>query len=309
MLDCYPFAWPPQLLSRLCRSQEAIAAGLLNTESSLVRVEVFPGAEEGEFAVVGVTATGEALLWDCQATGPTKAVAMGAQGSLVARVLVQGATPAEAIHAARVDGLGAGRLLMLARGSIAKPTFERVAVATAAVAPNRTLELELSDRGLLLPTAKSSSKDSRPPLPRALNVVESAPRVDDDLDMAVAVASVADPHAPKRKRKHKQRSEDGDGEVDAEADGMTLGERVAALNLDNKGAGQVEGPEEEEQGGASTSGPIKADSLGVLLIQVSAPPPAPQPFPPWTYLEHDCDARCLRKSHGVLCKNAGFSRR
>ena len=154
----------------------------------------------------------------------------------------------------------------MARGSLVKPTFERIPLSKASEAPDKTLELEPTGSGLLLPSTKSSKTPSKAATRET--VVGAGGALDDDADEDMMLLPVSDAQAAKRKRKgpdesSKEIAQDSSME---ESGSLTLGERVAALRI---GAGQAAGDAEEDEAAPSTSGPIKADSLGVLLLQVN----------------------------------------
>ena len=159
-----------------------------------------------------------------------------------------------------------GRILLLARGSLVKPTFERIPLSKASESPDKTLELEPTGSGLLLPSTKSSKSPSKAATRET--VVGAAGALDDAEDVDMMLLPVSDAQAAKRKRKGTDESSSKATAEDAnpeESGSLTLGERVAALSI---GAGQADGDAEEDEAAPSTSGPIKADSLGVLLLQV-----------------------------------------
>eukprot|EP00873_Tetraselmis_striata_P018531 jgi/Tetstr1/438795/TSEL_027304.t1 len=279
-------------LEESSKKKESTSAGLLNTEEPLVAVSTSPGPG-GAFHVTGVTSTGAAYVWLASPAAPgAKAGKARLEGKLLAHVAVEGGAAARGgILTASLQAAGSDTSLLVARGSVVKPSFEHVPLGKGGDEPQRVV-LEAADSGVLLDAAASKAK-AKAQGGGAANVIGADSLAGADGE-AVLRPSVADPAAaPKRKRG----GDRGKGtaaamEVDAaegapEPGELTLGERVAALELEQDEAAAV-----EDKPTAPADGPIKADSLGVLLLQAIRSEDA-------SLLE-----RCLNVSNPALVRNS-----
>ena len=172
-----------------------------------------------------------------------------------------------------------------------KPVFERLDLSEAEDQAGRSIMLTPTVDGLLLPSGGQKSKSQQSAGPeRVVGPGGSLLEEDGEAEMLLK-PSMSDSAAAKRKRQAQEAAPGTQAmELDTpeeEAGAMTLGERVAALDIrSGKPTGAEDEDADDDQGVASTSGAIKADSLGVLLLQVTRPsswPLSPAPFLSWSY--------------------------
>mmetsp|Transcript_3545 Transcript_3545/g.5995 ORF Transcript_3545/g.5995 Transcript_3545/m.5995 type:complete len:486 (-) Transcript_3545:1031-2488(-) len=246
------------------------ASAVLSMEHPAAQLSTSRTATDAEFFAVCVSQVGEAYLWRC-----------GLNGQMVGSCRIRITVPkgvsevegcaTECVLALRHQGVTEGALVV--RGSLAKPTFQRVKGVEEGV-----VELPAStDEGGLKPKAEGpAGKDARRlAATKGVAVLGAENAMDADV-IRPAASSVET-----RKRKGGEDSdEDSDEEAEApsgmdEDDGdasdedTTLGERLSALGLAGVDAMSAEGT--HRRGGADAAevaAPLpKADSLGVLVAQ------------------------------------------
>lgn len=251
-------------LEECSKKKESSAAGLLNTEEPLAHVSTSSaGEEEGVFHVVAVSALGAVYVWRCTPS-TSKSGKRRVEGSLLARVGVEGVSKhgssGEGVFAARLEAGNKDASLLVARGSTVKPTFEVVRLAD-----ETSILLKATESGILLPGGKGATKGGGSSGPaHAQNVIGNDSLLGGGVVMRPAVADNA--AAVKRKRSKEEVAAamevDDVDTVVPESGELTLGQRVAALELE-----QDQAVVDEDKVTAVPEGPIKADSLGVLLLQ------------------------------------------
>jgi U3 small nucleolar RNA-associated protein 5 len=164
----------------------------------------------------------------------------------------------------------------VARGSSAKPVFERVQIDGAAAA-QQLISLQPGAGGALLGSAAAKAADGSAAAAAGKRSKNDVTVVGaDNAGEAVLLRAAADSRKrglPEADAAAAAAAELGGGDEDDEEEEAfeeTLGQRVAALER-SAGGGGVDGAAEEEgagpSGAALPAGPIKADSLGVLLTQ------------------------------------------
>ncbi|KAI8470283.1 MAG: hypothetical protein J3K34DRAFT_521515 [Monoraphidium minutum] len=264
----------------------AVAALELAAPALSVCTCAAPGGAGGDggFYAAAVTEGGEAVVWLCAPEGEAALV-----GTPAARVRVGGG--GDAILAAALEEADGGVTLVVARGNSAKPTFERVPIAAPQPgAPRQPPPLELPplSEGLLLRGGGDGAA--------AAAGGKAAARAAEKAARAAAAGGGAAANGPLQEVEMLGPDNDGDlpdeedeeegvfgdagggggggasdDEEDGDGGGETLGERVAALERQQGGGGGAGGgPEAADAaaaGAALLEGPVKADSLAVLLQQ------------------------------------------
>ncbi|KAK9833465.1 hypothetical protein WJX81_007454 [Elliptochloris bilobata] len=267
------------------KRKAAAAAGLLALEEPAVSLATAADGADGDedacFQVAAVSEAGRAYVWECRADAAGRV-----EAALRARISVCSRPSAEspdAVLAADFEASSSGATLLVARGSSAKPDFERVALPAAGEA---AAEVQLEPRlgGVLLQDAAGTSgrgagavggSGRGPPATARAGGAQAAAVGPEAADAALLKPTLAGASGGpgRRKRRAEELSANGvpgggpAGErpgAGAPAEGLTLGERLAALQLQ---AGGPDAMAEDAAPPALAPGRAKADSLAVLLGQ------------------------------------------
>ncbi|GAX81324.1 hypothetical protein CEUSTIGMA_g8755.t1 [Chlamydomonas eustigma] len=284
--------WSTQLPKKAKKAQSAITS--LSLEDPVASIDVCPCTtstreEDGgcsTFQVAAVSVRGIAFVWECSGSGQGEGMAL--KSRLLARIRVgtvsdKGGAESgsnEGILAARLQTGADGPMLLVARGSTAKPVFEKVKIPSSAASDTEapTITLEPIAGGILLNGLSTSKEASKVPLQHTRNdvtvlgpenlgqpIVMRVGATDAAVAMGSrkrgAVENMGDEAAPTASAMEEDEIADLlDGEV-------PLGERVAALEQRvHPSAAQDEeaGPSGHEH---QPQGSSKTDSLAVLLTQ------------------------------------------
>ncbi|GBF87916.1 hypothetical protein Rsub_00628 [Raphidocelis subcapitata] len=266
-----------------------------------------PGAGEDAFYAAAVTDAGEAFVWLCVPEGEAAVVATLAARVRVGAEKVAPGTggmhSGDAVFAADLEPSDNGTTLVVVRGSSARPTFERVSVAAPQQQQQQKQQQQQQQQGQRLiclepivggALMRGDGDSKQPPTPpqqrgRAGGASDDVDMLGPENDGVLVRPRVAAAAAGGKKRAQPEEEEEAllasggsaaaaaaagasdDDEADAAGE-ATLGERVAALEREAAGAS---GPEEDADAAAAAAagaalladGPVKADSLAVLLQQ------------------------------------------
>ncbi|KAK9919005.1 hypothetical protein WJX75_008642 [Coccomyxa subellipsoidea] len=253
------------------------SAGLLSLEEPALQLATSAASsstepnEASSFQVAAVSTAGRAYVWSCSIAEESGRVS----SSLNLRVSVEAST-SETVHNQGEGGILAAQFespetLLLARGSAAKPTFERIKLpkdnsTTKQIQLTRIMDgvlIQSSGRG---GEASTSGKGAAAAAKGRVAYVGAEPT-----DAELLKSRVAEDGAARQCRKRKPEEDEAGAAQVSElplengplSDGPTLGQRLEALQLRN----QQERMDVDGAAGALQAGPLKADSVAVLLGQ------------------------------------------
>ncbi|KAF6255059.1 quinon protein alcohol dehydrogenase-like superfamily [Scenedesmus sp. NREL 46B-D3] len=285
--------WPTACKQGHRKKSAAVAAASLAVEQPVVGLSTVAAKEEGTgcFYAAATTEAGEAYVWLITPQGNTAVasqqvahIVLGAEGN-------RGSANAsgECILAAALEPRPGGATLLLAAGTPAKPRFERLSVSSSGSSSKVTYLQPAAADGLIRPggaaaAAAAAATAAGVQRPNGRNVDLLGP---DNAGEAVQqrVSSQAsrkrqEPEPDAAAAAGDDASADAFKEVDdEEMEGLgeeTLGQRVASLEQQQQQQQEavvaaVGGQQQQQQqSGAAASlppGPVKADSLSVLLSQ------------------------------------------
>jgi len=235
------------------------------------------------FHLAAVSEAGEAYVWLCSPSDGKQAEAGNSQhGSVTCSQLVRitvtkgpAGSAEDSIMAVKMQQGSTGPVLLVARGSSARPTFEQVPISAGGNA-STVIQLAAAESGALLPGGQSktggaqASTSSKAAAHSKADVsVVGAGDVDGQpLLRTGAVAGLAARSSADAQGAADEDMADAVDEVDEEEageEGVPLGVRVAALEAMVNGPARTSAVTQEEQ--AAPRGSDKADSLSVLLTQ------------------------------------------
>lgn len=215
-------------------------------------------AGSDRFHVAAVTSTGALALFECVATG---------EGSVAVRQWGASAEGGGPVLAVALDsGDAAGASVVLAAGNKAKPSFQRCRVDKAEGDAVAQVTVAAQDASLLLPgsAAESAGVAKR-------RATANGPAAVLGASEGVAVAGRSKRGASAAELDADVAMDDDDDDVDIAVDededdeGPTFAERIAALQQADGGAALPAAGAPGQEG--QLAGPVKADSLAVLLTQ------------------------------------------
>jgi U3 small nucleolar RNA-associated protein 5 len=179
-----------------------------------------------------------------------------------------------------------GATLLVARGNTAKPTFERIPIAAPLATQQQQqqlISLPPLTEGVLLrgggdgkqqqAAAGKAKGAANGPAAAPADVEMLGPENEGMLVLPRAAAAAAGKKRPQPDQEDEPAAAadeggDADEEDDEEVEGeVTLGERIAALELRAAAGGNEDAEAAAAAGAALLDGPVKADSLAVLLQQ------------------------------------------
>ena len=257
-------------------STSTTAAGKLRHKSAIVQLNMeehaialsIESVSSDCFHVAAVTASGKLHLFECTATD---------DGGAVARKWgTSSSSSSDRILSAVIESADAkGVNVVLATGSTAKPHFQH---NRADVGPEGSTALTVLDvssgadnesGGLLLSSGGAKGKGLGPA--KGMDTTGATAAVvgaDEDVIMAGKGGKRgADAAGLQEEEENKEEEDDGDDDDDDDSmqkdEGPTFAERIAALQGETALAGTSAPPSSV----AAPSGPLKADSLAVLLSQ------------------------------------------
>lgn len=228
------------------------------------------GSLNGHFHVVAVTQGGAVWLFECTSSSA---------GQMKSRHWGQSSASSGQVLAAEVEGADlSGVNLVVATGSTAKPSFERIRLDKTNKAGGITEftvgEVQVAglvgQQAAIQPGEKNSGAQGLKERPAPVAVVDPGAgaklankavggkrSAEQDLDLDLIEAEQQEAGAA------------ADGGISAAVEGPTFAERLAALQLQENGAQQAaqQAKQDTPAAGAPPVGPLKADSLSVLLSQ------------------------------------------
>lgn len=232
-------------------SKDSAAAQVLSMDDPAVALAAAAGTDAGSVVCAALTEAGDAYVWRIPGDG--------GKAALVARVRV-GSGAVKGARAGAGDTLLAVRFdsaaaLVVAHGSTMGPSFQRVELPAAA--PKDPL---VSLRAAAGKAEEAEQRRKQAAAGEAGEVLGA-----DNAGAAVQLRTTAD----KRRRPEEEEEEEAVdlGEDSApEDEGQALGERVAALELEGRSA-PAGTRAAAGAAAAAAGGPVRADSLSVLLTQ------------------------------------------
>ncbi|CAL8463784.1 g3318 [Coccomyxa elongata] len=253
------------------------SVGLLSMEEPAVQLATSAAAsstpnQASSFQVAAVSTAGRAYVWSCSAAEEDRRIT----GSLTMRVSVE-ASSSETAHTQGEGSILAAHFespetLLLARGSAAKPVLERIKLPKDS---NSTQQIQLKriTEGLLIQSsgrggeASTSGKGAVAAMAKG-RVAYVRP---EPVDAELLKSRVADDGAERQSRKRRAEGDEAGtmevSELPVEngplPDGPTLGERLEALQLRMR----QDQMDVDGAAGSAAAGPLKADSVAVLLGQ------------------------------------------
>ncbi|EIE18810.1 NUC189-domain-containing protein [Coccomyxa subellipsoidea C-169] len=268
--------WALPTIAATTSKKSRPSVGLLSLEEPAVQLATSAASSDSaadgasSFQVAAVSTAGRAYVWSCSTAEEGDRVS----SSLSVRVSVEAST-SETVHNQGEGGILAAQFespdtLLLARGSVAKPVFERVQLLKDSTT-TKQIQLERILDGVLIQAsgrggeASTSGKGAAAAAKGRVAYVGAEPT-----DAELLMSRVAEDGAARQSRKRRAEGDEAGAvvsELPAEngpvSDGPTLGQRLEALQVRS----QQERMDVDGGAGALQAGPLKADSVAVLLGQ------------------------------------------